>query len=117
MYFFFYEEESKLVWRQYMEELGIQKAIDSLKAKGLPCEWPEKVVDLNDPATLKATVTASLYKSQCPHYGGYWLCGGTGSVECAAAGELLPGIVWYEVCSKEHCKCPFYKTHIKEDKQ
>ena len=90
MYFFFCEEGSEPVseencnWRQYMKELGIQKAIDYLKGKGLPYEWPEKVVNLNDPATLKATVTASSYKSQCPHYSGYWLCGGIGSVECAA---------------------------------
>ncbi|MBP3478112.1 MAG: hypothetical protein J6K03_01345 [Oscillospiraceae bacterium] len=110
---FFFEEES--VWRKYIAELGIQKDIDYLKSKGLPHEWPTHVVDLKHPATLKATVVASLYKSQCPYYKGFWLCGGAGSVECIAAGELLPGNVWYNVCSKEHTQCPFYREKSKHD--
>lgn len=65
--FFFFVEEKEAVWRQYMEELGIRSAIDYLKGQGLPGTWPEMVVDLNDPATLKATVTACNYRSGCPH--------------------------------------------------
>lgn len=107
--FFFMEEKKPPVWRQYMEELGIQKDIDYLKSKRLPHEWPIHVVDLANPATLKATAVAGLYKSQCQHYDGFWLCGGTGSVECATAGELLPGNVWYNVCSKKYRQCPFYR--------
>ena len=104
---FFFDEPQK--WRQYMEELGIQGVIDYLRAKDLPCEWPQKVPDPENPATLKATVTASSYKSRCPYYRGYWLCGGIGGVECAAAGEIIPGIVWYKTCSEKHIDCPFYK--------
>ena len=104
---FFFEKEP--LWRQFIVELGIQRNVEYLKAKGLPHEWPMKVVDPTNPATVKATVTASLYKSGCPHYAGYWLCGGTGSVECNAAGELLPGNVWYNVCERKHCECPFFK--------
>ena len=104
--FFFMEEEKPLVWRQYMEELGIQRIIDSLKQKGLPCQWPLKVADPNEPYTLKAH--PYMYPSRCPHFGGYWLRGGTGGVDCKAAGEMLPGVVWYEVCLKEFEKCPFY---------
>ena len=110
MTMFFFEREP--VWRQHMEELGIQKVVDNLKRKGLPCEWPTEVVNPENVFALKAKVTAGCYKSNCPHYEGYWLHGGAGSVECAAAGELLPGVVWYETCSKRHEECPFYKPKM-----
>lgn len=103
--FFFMEKEQ--LWRRYMEELGLNRVIDNLESRGKPSFWVTQVADPAEPGTLKATVTASSYRSKCPHYDGYWLCGGTGAVECAAAGERLPGIVWYEVCSKEYEKCPF----------
>ena len=99
------------VWSgRYVVELGIQKVVDHLQAKGLPSQWPLEVPDPDDRATLKATVTAGNYKSQCLHYRGYWLCGGGGGVECAAAGEIIPGCVWYNLCSKEYTGCPFYKN-------
>lgn len=104
---FFFEKEQR--WRQYVNELGIQKAVDHLKSKGLPHEWPLEVPDLQDPGTLKAVETARSYKSPCPHYGGMWLCGGISGVECTSAGELLPGNVWDSVCKEKHTNCPFYK--------
>lgn len=114
MSMFFFDEGG--AWsHRYIVELGLQRAIDHLKAKGLPAQWPLRVPDIQNPYTLKATVTASNYKSQCPHYRGYWLHGGCGGVECAAAGEIIPGCVWYEICSKEHTGCPFYKDA--EDKK
>lgn len=94
---------------RYIKELGIQRVIDHLRERGLPCEWPLCVPDPEYPATLKAAATKNSYKSQCPFYGGYWLCGGTGGVECAAAGEIVPGCVWNELCEKRHEDCPFYK--------
>lgn len=102
-------------WWTYREALGIQKVVDSLKAKGLPSDWPMKTVDPKDPDTLKDNVH---YKSQCPYYRGYWLHGGCGSVECSAAvtftaGEILPGVVWYELCHDKHTQCPFYKEERK----
>ena len=108
MTMFFFDKEP--VWRQYIKELRIQRAVDNLKSKGLHCEWPMHVPDPDDPATLKATVTAGCYKSPCPYYEGMWLCGGTSAVECTAAGEWIPGIVWYEVCEHRHTDCPFYKN-------
>lgn len=104
---FFFEKEQR--WRQYVNELGIQKAVDYLKSKGLPHEWPLEVPDLQDPGTLKVVKTARSYKSPCPYYEGMWLCGGIGGVECAAAGELVPGHAWYAVCGENHTSCPFYK--------
>lgn len=93
-------------WWDLRELLGIQRVVDDLKSRGFPHEWPMKTVDINDPATVKAVVTAGSYKSRCPHYKGFWLCGGIGSVECAAFGGLLPGIVWYTTCEKRCEQCP-----------
>lgn len=104
--FFFMKEE---VWRQYMEELGIRKTIDYLTAKGLPANWPTGVVDPSGECVCYLPGGKPWYKSQCPHYEGYYLCGCIGSVRCSTAGELLPGIVQYNVCSKDFKKCPFYK--------
>lgn len=101
--------------KRYVVELGIQRMVDDLEKKGLPTEWPLRVPDVTAPFTLKATVTASNYKSQCPYYRGYWLHGGCGGVECAAAGEIVPGVVWYNICSKEYAGCPFYKE--KEERE
>lgn len=107
--FFFMKEE---VWRKYMDELGIQGAIDHLTAKGLPAYWPEKVVDPTEAGVCYLPGGKPWYKSDCPCYEGYYLCGGIGSVRCRTAGELLPGIVQYKVCSKEYPKCPFFKEEL-----
>lgn len=105
MFFFFFEGQS--MWRQYMKELGIQGTIDYLRGKGLPARWPEMVVDPEEFGSLIAK--AGNYKSRCPYFGDYWLHGGIGSFECRAAGEMIPGIAWYKVCSADFEKCPFYK--------
>ena len=104
---FFFEEPAR--WRQYMEELGIQRAIDYLNDKGLPATWPEMVVDKEAFGAVFENEGKPHYRSQCPHYEGYWLLGGIGSVQCKAEGELIPGLAWYAVCSKGYEQCPFYK--------
>ena len=106
--FFFMKEE---VWRAHMDELGIQKTIDYLIAKNLPANWPTMVVDPSGEFVQYLPGGKPWYKSDCPCYEGYYLCGGCGSVRCRTAGELLPGIVWDNVCSKEHKNCPFYKEN------
>ena len=108
--FFFGSSLGMGTWSErYIKELGIQQAIDNLKERGFPHEWPMYVPDPENPATLKATATKNNYKSQCPYYQGYWLCGGIGGVECEAAGEIIPGNAWYTLCEKKHTQCPFYK--------
>lgn len=109
--FFFMEEE---VWRQHMDELGIRETIDYLIAKGLPANWPTGIVDPAGNGVCYLPGGKPWYKSACPHYVGYYLHGGLGTVRCNAAGELLPGIVHYKVCSKEYGKCPFYKEDKKD---
>lgn len=107
---FFFQDE---VWRQYMDELGIRETIEYLKAKGLPANWPTGVVNPAGVGVCYLEKGKPWYKSECPHYEGYYLHGGTGSVRCTTAGELLPGIVHHKVCSKEYCRCPFYKEETK----
>lgn len=109
---FFFQDE---VWRQYMDELGIRETIDYLIAKGLPANWPTGIVDPAGNGVCYLPGGKPWYKSDCPHYEGYYLCGCIGSVRCATAGELLPGIVQYKVCSKEFEKCPFYKGACDEN--
>lgn len=106
--FFFMEEEK---WHQYMDELGIQETIDYLREKGLPANWPTEIVDPSEFGTCYLQDGKPWYKSDCPNYEGYYLCGCIGSVKCSTAGELLPGIVQYKVCSREYTKCPFYKQN------
>lgn len=110
--FLFVKQE---VWRKYMKELGIQEAIDYLAAKGLPTEWPTRVIDPSEKYAVYLPEGKPWNKSTCPCYAGYYLLGGTGTVQCRTAGELLPGIVWLKVCSKEYCKCPFYKEEVWND--
>lgn len=90
-----------------MEELGIQRAIDYLKSKGLPAGWPTEIVDRENPYATFQEKGKPNYRCQCPRFEGYWLLGGAGSVQCNASEELLPGIVWDNVCSKAFKKCPF----------
>lgn len=106
--FLFMEDE---VWRRYMDELGIRRTIEHLIAKGLRAEWPTQVVDPCGEFVSYLPQGKPWYKSDCPCYEGYYLAGGAGTVRCRTAGELLPGVVWYEVCSKDYCKCPFYKEN------
>lgn len=91
--FFFDEEET---WRKHMKEMGIQEAVDYLREKGLPANWPAGVVNPKGAGE------------------GYYLCGGIGSIQCKTAGELLPGVVQYKVCSKDYKKCPFFKEAANE---
>ena len=103
---FFFEME---VWREYAEELGIARVIRDLEARGKVTTWVTKVVDPGEFGSVFEEMGKPHYRSGCPSYEGYWLHGGTGAVQCRAAGELLPGVVWYNICEKRHDTCPFCK--------
>lgn len=105
---FFFEMEE---WRKYMKELGIQQAVEHLQAKGLPAQWPTKVADPNDSSTFFLQKGKPYNKSNCPCYEGYYLDGLFGAVKCSGTGELLPGIVWDKVCSKNFNICPYFKKN------
>ena len=104
--FLFMEDEG---WHRYMDELGIRKTIDYLIAMDKPAEWPLMLVDPSGAYVSYLPEGKPWYKCSCPCYEGYYLAGHIGSVKCRTAGELLPGVVWDNVCSKEYRKCPFYK--------
>ena len=90
-----------------MKELGIQQAVEYLQAKGLPGTWPTQVADPDDGGTFFLPKGKPYNKSDCHCYEGYYLDGISGAVQCSGAGELLPGIVWDNVCSKDYNLCPY----------
>ena len=92
-----------------MDELGISETIRLLEEMGRPAAWPLFVVDPSGEFVSFLAGGKPWYRSQCPCYEGYYLRGGTGSVKCRTAGELLPGVVWHNVCSKGFSSCPYYK--------
>lgn len=106
MTMFFLEMEG---WRQHMKELGIQDVVDYLRAKGLPATWPTQVADPDSPHTFFRPGGKPYYKSECPCYQGYYMDGIRGAVQCSGTEELLPGVVWDQICSKGYEKCPYYK--------
>ena len=108
---FFFENEP--VWRGYVNEMGIQKAIDDLKTRGYPHEWPLKVANPEDKYTsfLPLGKGFRCYESPCPCYEGYYLDGLTGAVKCKGCPDLLPGVVCDTICKKEFTTCPYYKEH------
>ena len=110
MIVFFFDKEP--VWKKYRQELGIDRAVNYLKGKGLPATWPEEVPDPKAWGTLFLPKGKPHNRSDGPNYQGYYLCGGCGGVSCKAAGEILPGITWDTVCRDNYQKCPFYKEEM-----
>ena len=102
------------IWRKYRKELGIQKTVDYLTAKGLPARWPEEIPNPEEWGTLFIPGGKPYNKSDCKNYAGYYLRGGISGVKCDGVDELLPGIVWYHVCRNDFKKCPFYKEEKNE---
>ena len=107
MFFFFNYEP---VWRRYINELGLQRVIDHLKAGGHPCEWPLMVADPEDKLTFFHPFGKGFrcYESPCPCYEGYYLDGLYGAVKCKGCPDLLPGTVCDTMCRREYTACPFY---------
>lgn len=102
------------LWQEYGTELGIGTAIEYLERNGHPSGWVTKIVDTESNGSVFLPAGKPHYKCPCPFYEGYWLHGGIGSVQCKAMTELLPGIVWYKVCSQCYEECPFYKMNSSE---
>lgn len=86
-----------------------EEVCKDLILRGHPAGWVKEVVDPTYPCATFIKDGKPWYKSPCRHYVGYWLCGGTGSVQCKAVTGLLPGIHHQLFCkSEEGCtKCPY----------
>jgi hypothetical protein len=88
---------------------GFAEAKRNLEAKGHSFGLVTNVVDTSEPYAMFLKKGGHNYKSKCPHYDGYWLLGGTGSVQCKAADGLLPGLQYSLFCEKNCEACLFYK--------
>lgn len=94
---------------------GFAEAKAHLEERGFPSAWITDVVDPTEKHAFFNKNGRPWYKSQCMHYAGYWLHGGTGSVQCRACESLLPGLMWDTTCSKKFEDCPFYRTGGADD--
>ena len=92
-----------------MDELGITATIRHLEEMGRPAEWPQFVVDPTGEFVSFLPQGKPWYRSRCPCYEGYYLHGGVGSVKCTSSEEVLPGVVWDNLCSGKFAECPYYK--------
>lgn len=86
---------------------GFAEAKRHLEVTGHPSAWIAEVVDTSNESATFLKSGRPWYKSQCPHYEGYWLEGGIGSVQCGSYGGLLPGLMWDMTCKGEFEQCPF----------
>ena len=87
---------------------GFAEVKARIEEKGYLSEWIMNTVDPNDPGAVFLPNGKKLYRSDCPNYKGYWLCGHVGSVKCEVCAELLPGLQWDIMCKKDYSKCKFY---------
>lgn len=90
-----------------------------LVERGRPWEWILDTVALDDNYAVFLKLGKPWYRSECPHYEGYWLSGGIGSVQCSVAEGLLPGIHQLLYCGSDCKNCPVYNlaTEQQENKK
>lgn len=84
-----------------------------LISQGRPWEWILKTVDIHSSGACFLKKGKPCYQSECPFYEGFWLDGGTGSVQCSASDMLLPSLHHHHFCrTPEGCeKCPQRKSN------
>ena len=88
-----------------------------LISMGLKYEWLTSTVDLNNPITYFFKNGRQGYRSTCPHYEGYWLCGGFGSPKCRLSDPPRPMLYYDTFCSKDHQQCPHWIQHEQARKE
>lgn len=88
---------------------GFKEAKTHLEKEGHPSDWIYETVDTSNATAHFVKSGKPWYVSKCPHYQGFWLLGGCGSVQCTAHNGLLPGLMWENVCKGDFESCPFYK--------
>ena len=114
MFFFFPDVpvlDGTKEWHKYINELGIQQVIDHLTETGYLHGWVLRVADPEGKTTFFLPLGKGFicYRSECPHYVGYYLAGSSSAVKCKVCPDLLPGIVVDTMCHSNHINCPFYK--------
>lgn len=85
---------------------GFSEARSRLEeARKNPC-WIDEVVDPTENDAVFVKNGKPWYKSNCPEYDGFWICGGIGSVQCKVHDGLIPGLHFHLTCGKNPEKCP-----------
>lgn len=86
---------------------GFRETREYLRKKGLSASWVDEVVDRNELGAVFIQDGKPWYKSNCPEYVGFWLCGHIGAVQCKAVPFLIPGLHQSHTCEKNQEQCPF----------
>lgn len=101
MWFWFFE---------YIELPGVLEVVRRIEEAGGRAEWVTEAVDKSEGhVCFDNGKKFKCYKSDCPHYVGYWFSGGSAGVECRCCYKLIPGIQHDLFCSREYKKCVFYR--------
>lgn len=91
-------------------ENRIKEILNDIKAgiasKGYKSDWVDQTIDPKHPGVVFLKNGKFGYKSNCPNYEGYYLCGGFGSVQCKRGG-LMPGAIANDLCYSQKKKCPY----------
>lgn len=80
-----------------------------LEAGGHPSEWITETVNPADECAHFLKAGKPWYRSSCPMYEGFWLCGYIGSVQCQGCEKLIPGLQYNLACKDDFERCRFYK--------
>ena len=85
--------------------LEFESSLPQKHSKATPIR---SVADPNKPFVYFEKNGRLCYKSECPHYDGYWLDGVSGAVICKQLDFLLPGVI-LELYCRNHCdECPLH---------
>ena len=88
---------------------GFEETRAYLKGMDKPCGWVDEIVERDSPGASFVKLGKPWYKSECPHYEGFWLNGGLGSVQCQLVPYLVPGLHYQLTCGVCPDQCPFRK--------
>ena len=87
-----------------------------VQARGLKTAQTRMTANPDDKYTFFEKNGKLCYKSDCPHYSGYWLDGRFGAVVCKQVEFLLPEII-LELYCRHHCsECPLHEETETESK-
>ena len=86
------------------------RAKERLISLGLKWEWMTDIVDPSKPGAYFLKNGQRGYRSACPYYEGFWLCGGFGSPKCSLSEELRPHIYFDMFCVEHFEECPHWRS-------
>ncbi len=81
---------------------------ERLKKEGYGYEWIKKIVSPDEKGCVFIK-KGRMYYSNCPYFEGVYLNGGFSSVKCKNT-DLLPGLQFDYLCSKNFEECKFFNN-------